>query len=152
MDMHFANANAPQWETNIKNKPTEAKWSRRVEVRKMFVPPPYTASSGRRGRRSFGCHAEEDGMETCADSWRSYDQEQLGFSSSLVLWRKQPVFGQMVWERFLPSLQLFRKGVGCHCWKNVNQWKGRVVSSSPVVSGLCSNMIEIWETMMMSSG
>lgn len=149
MDMHFANANAPQWETNIKNKPTEAKRSRRVEARKVFVPPPCTASSGRRGRRSFGCHAEEDGMETC---WL---MEIIWPGAAwLFIFSCASEEAACLWSDGVRkvSSKFAERGWDATAWKNVNQWKGRVVSSSPVVSGLCSNMIEIWEPMMMSSG
>lgn len=90
-------------------------------------------------------------METQADSWTSQDQEQFGLSSFLLLWGSS-MFVVRWCESFLQSLQLSRMRVGCHCQKNINQWKDRVVSSSWVISVLCSNMIEILESKGISSG
>lgn len=108
---------------HIQNKPPKAKWPWRVEDRKTFMPPPYTVPLGRSGGWSFRCHVEEDGTETWADSWQSYDQEQLGLSSFLVPQGKQRVFSQMVREQFLQSLQLSRKRARCHCQKKKTSMK-----------------------------
>lgn len=80
-----------RWETNTsKTNQQKQNWPGCVEAGKTFVPQPYTVSLGSSRRRSFGCHAEEDGTETRADSWRSYDQEQLGFHRLLCLGGSSP--------------------------------------------------------------
>lgn len=153
MDIHFANPNDPQWETNTsKNKPTKAERFQRVEDRKTLDATTWHRVLREKWQPKF--------RVSCWGRWHGDTSWLMEIIGPGAAWpfifspagRKQRVFGQMVWESFLQSLQLSRVRVGCHCWENIHQWKDRVVSSSWVISGLCSNMIEILESQGMSSG
>lgn len=71
---------------HIKKQPMRAKCARRAEGGKAFVPPPPCPGFlGRSGSRNVGCRPEEDGMETRADSGRSYDQQWPSYRLSHAL-------------------------------------------------------------------
>lgn len=155
MGIRFANPNDPQWETHTlkkKNKTPHTKKPTKVEWFWCIGTTTLHRVLRKKWQQKF--------WVSCWGRWHGDTSWLMEIIGPGAVWpfifppalRKQHVCGQMVWESFLQSLQLSSMRVGCHCQKNINQWKDRIVSSSWVISGLCSNMIEILESKGMSSG
>lgn len=123
MDIHFVNPSDLQWETNTSKNNQWEKCARRAEGGKAFVPPPPCPGFlGRSGSRNVGCRPEEDGVETRADSGRSYDQQWPSYRLSHAL-KEAPCLRSDGMRKLSSQFVVIQKERRCPCQETINQSK-----------------------------